>query len=126
MALLPSIALLSSSLARPSNVPSFPPSPDFDSNATSCESILLSSLKNKRSRSHRQTIQPQIPIMIAVKSENTMRSKKWYVYVEEGDTGSTNSQPMISTTTTTEATPGATYCVTNRIRQSQSMRTSVG
>src|SRR5258708_13267715 len=98
MALLPFMTLLSSSLARQSNVPSFPPSPDFDSTATSCESILLSSLKNKRSRSHRQTIQPQIPIMIAVKSENTMRSKKGYVYVPEDTTLPPNTHPTVPTT----------------------------
>src|SRR5258706_15883335 len=33
---------------------------------------------------------------------------------------------MISATTTTAASPGATYCVRNRIRRSQSMWKSVG
>src|SRR5258708_32467158 len=63
--------------------------------------------------------------MNAVKSENTMRSTEWYVCVTEGDTGAPNSQPMISTTTTTAASPGATYCVRNRIRRSHSMWKSV-
>jgi hypothetical protein len=30
---------------------------------------------------------------IVVKSENTMRSKKWYVYVAEGDTGAPIASP---------------------------------
>src|SRR5229473_2017009 len=44
----------------------------------------------------------------------------------EGGIGAPNSQPMISATTTTAASPGATYCVRNRIRRSQSMWKSVG
>ena len=46
--------------------------------------------------------------------------------VTEGDTGAPHSQPTTSATTTTAASPGATYCVRSRIRRSQSMWKSVG